>query len=299
MEFGKLSDISKVNWTLPQEDPKIHEVLSHSKNNFKLYVGATAWGNRHYLGKIYPPKTGAEEFLAYYAKYFSCIELNSSHYRVPDVQTVKGWREMVGTTFKFCPKLHKDISHSRQGLTDPNLLAHWFHFIEGLGDNLGPCFIQFHEMFSYADKNFLFRFLELWPKHFKLAIELRHTSWFEHHKILPALTDYLYKRGIGLVITDVAGRRDVLHSSLSTDFSLLRLVGNNLDPSDERRLKDWANRIKAWEMIGLSDFYLFLHQPDDMMTFEFSEVAAKVLDQVGFKELPLKKPIFVEQGNLF
>jgi uncharacterized protein YecE (DUF72 family) len=156
--------------------------------------------------------------------------------------------------------------------------------LERLNEHLGPSFIQFHEQFSYEEKNFLFKFLEQWPQEFQLSIELRHKSWFENHHILPALTNYLHKKNIGLVITDVAGRRDVLHTSLSTNWSMIRLIGNKLHISDETRLRDWGERIKNWQKQGQQETYLFLHQPDDLLTVEFAQLAEKVL--VPF-ELPL------------
>ncbi len=285
MEFGKLDNIDSVDWTLPQDDPKNQERLT-PQSELKLHFGSPAWGSKHFLGKIYPPKTPTSEFLYHYSRNFNCIELNTTHYRIPDTKTIEDWKAMVPSHFQFCPKVYKDISHTKNGLVDKDLLAHWLHFLEGLKTNIGPSFIQLHEMFSYRDKMLLFRFLESWPKEFKLSLELRHPSWFQNGVILPPLADYLNRRNIGLVITDVAGRRDVLHSSLSTNWSMIRLIGNNLHESDERRLGDWAVRIKEWQKMGLSDCYFFLHQPDDVMTVEFSSLAEEVFTQMSYENVP-------------
>lgn len=285
MEFGKLEDISFVDWTLPADDPKNAARLS-KKQKHKLYFGSPAWGNKHWAGKIYPPKGSPDKYLHYYSRNFNSIELNTTHYRIPDTETSRGWLSQVPEHFHFCPKLHKDISHSRMGMTDTALLRAWLDFIQGLGNNLGPCFVQFHEQFSYQDKLLLFRFLENWPSEFKLSLELRHPSWFEGGKILPALTDYLHRRNIGLVITDVAGRRDVLHSSVSAPWTMVRLIGNDLDPSDNKRLEDWSKRIQSWIDLGLEETYLFLHQEDDIHTIEFSQMAEDVFKSAGFEEVP-------------
>jgi uncharacterized protein YecE (DUF72 family) len=143
----------------------------------------------------------------------------------------------------------------------------------------------------------LFKFLEKWPQEFKLSIELRHKSWFQDHKIIPALTEYLFKKKIGLVITDVAGRRDVLHTSQTTNWSLIRLIGNNLHLSDEERLRDWGARLVVWRNQGLRDAYLFLHQPDDLLTVEFTGLAKKVLSEY---DLPKFTDIqFIKARDLF
>ncbi len=287
MEFGKVSDIQNINWNLPKDDLKnLSHITPKSSDEGKLYFGAPAWGSKHWLGKIYPKKTPSQEFLHYYSRNFTCIELNTTHYRIPDEKTTHEWLSKVPEHFLFCPKLPKDISHARNGLVDKVTLDHWLSFLERIKTNLGPCFIQLNEYFSYQDKMLLFRFLENWPSEFKLTLELRHPSWFQDGVILPALTDYLNRRNIGLVITDVAGRRDVLHSSLSANYTFIRLIGNNLDPSDELRLSLWAERIKQWQSMGLSETFLILHQPDDLMTIEFMNQAESIFVKKGFSNVP-------------
>lgn len=287
MEFGKLEDISFVDWTLPEDDPKNHEKFTVWKGvEHKLYFGSPAWANKLWLGKIYPPKTSPDEFLYYYSRNFNSIELNTTHYRIPDQVTVTQWLSQVPEHFLFCPKVNKGISHERFGLADKTLLKVWIEFIQKLGTNLGPCFIQLHENFSYQDKTLLFQFLENWPSEFKLCLELRHPSWFKEGKILPALVEYLYKKKIGLVITDVAGRRDVLHTSLSAPWTMIRLIGNDESQSDERRLRDWAKRLSFWRDQGLKETFLFLHAPDDVMTIEFSQMAHRVFTEIGFQDVP-------------
>lgn len=297
MEFGKLHDISNVSWNLPSDDPKNKERLI-KRGPLKLFLGSPAWGVKHWVDKLYPKKTPMDEYLNHYSRHFTCIELNTTHYRIPDSKTVNDWRKKVPEAFQFCPKVYKEISHGQMGLLDKTLLAAWIEFLSEMKGNLGPSFIQLHEKFSYQDKKLLFHFLEGWPSEFKLTIELRHPSWFEQGRVLPALADYLNKKNIGLVITDVAGRRDVLHSSLSASWSQIRLIGNNLDISDELRLKSWGQRVLEWSELGLDSVYLFLHQPDDLYTIEFATMASQVFQDVGFSGLPAFLMENV-QANLF
>lgn len=287
MEFGKTSDIKNINWAIPADDPTNSTRMSSSPNKkSSLYFGTPAWGSKHWLGKIYPEKTRPQEFLHYYSRNFTCIELNTTHYRIPDEKTTSEWLSKVPNHFLFCPKITKDISHARNGLVDKIILSHWIDFLERIRPNLGPCFIQLHENFAYKDKMLLFQFLENWPSEFKLGLELRHPSWFQNGQVMTALVDYLHRKNIGLVITDVAGRRDVLHSSLSTDYTLIRLIGNNLDPSDTLRLSAWADRIKSWQSTRAHETFLFLHQPDDVMTIEFMNEAQRVFLEKGFVDIP-------------
>lgn len=280
MEFGKLEDITGVDWSLPED--RFASSFKREPGRLVVFLGSTAWGNSQWIGKIYPKKTPAEKFLYHYSRNFNCIELNTSHYRIPDEVTTRGWVSEVPDDFIFCPKVNKDISHGKFGLTDQHLLKSWIEFLQNLGSHGGPSFIQFHELFAYENRQILFRFLESWPQEFKLSIELRHPSWFKNHEVLPALVEYLGRKGMGLVITDVAGRRDVLHSSHSVDWGMVRLIGNNLDPSDEHRISDWTHRFKQWEAEGLKKVYLLIHQPDDILTIEYARIVKQVLSTQGF-----------------
>ncbi len=285
MEFGSIEDISNVNWTLPAEDLKRIASTDYT-DCFKIFLGSPAWSCKHWVGKIYPKNTPPDSFLSYYSKNFNCIELNTTHYRIPTSSIAREWCEQVERNFLFCPKLHKDISHAKTGLLDLHLLKEWYAFLDVMSSNLGPCFIQFSERFSYENKSYLFRFLETWPSEFRLSIELRHSSWFPNGNVLPALADYLHKKGIGLVITDVAGRRDVLHGTMTTEWALVRLIGLNLHASDQLRLEYWAKQLKNWSTNGVREAYLFLHQPDDIWTIEFAQMAEQVFVNSGLQSVP-------------
>lgn len=282
MEFGKLQNVDLVNWTLPEDDPLAKSFLNTKSNNtdLQIYFGAPAWGHKEWIGRIYPSKSKATDFLFHYAKKFSCIELNTSHYRIPSADQVDKWLGQVSGNFLFCPKVYQSISHSKEGLIDRELLKLWFTFLESLGSHCGPSFLQLPPYFDYSQKALLFKFLQLWPDHFPLALEFRHSSWFNNGKILPALTQYLQSRHIGLVITDVAGRRDVLHTSISSDYTMLRFIGNELHKSDYFRAEMWARRFEQWKIDGLKKIFLFIHEPDDILVPEMTEFFTQKLNEI-------------------
>ncbi len=297
MEFGKLPNIENVNWSLPADDPTSTAFLSQQENDghLQIYFGTPAWGHKEWIGKIYPPKTKATDFLFYYSRYFNTIELNTSHYRIPTQEQTQKWIEKVPPEFCFCPKIYQGISHSRGGLIDKPLLKQWLSFLEELGEYAGPSFLQLPPYFEYHAKAELFEFLKQWPDDFALSLEFRHPSWFQDARILPALTQYLQSRNIGLVITDVAGRRDVLHSSIGADFSMVRFIGNDLHPSDYDRAQNWTKRFKIWEQQGLKTLYLFIHEPDDILAPEMTTYFLDQLKSIGQWNLKRALPTEVEQ----
>ena len=284
MKFGKLSDISDVDWTIPPDDPLGREFCANlgPPRGLKIFFGAPAWGHAAWVGKIYPEGTKRQDYLSHYSSYFSCIELNTTHYRIPNAEQVSLWRKQVPHDFLFCPKIVQGISHERNGLLDQKILSEWLHFLKLLEGNLGPSFLQLPPHFSYAHKAELFHFLKNWPDEFELAIEFRHPTWFENGHLLPALSRYLQSRKIGTVITDVAGRRDLIHASITSDFCLIRFVGNDLHESDFERARTWTKRFAAWKTAGLKKLFLFIHEPDDINVPEMTEF---FLDQLKTADL--------------
>lgn len=306
MEFGKLTDLSKladIDWRLPPDPPLNAQVLKPGVRT-KFFMGAPAWGHKEWIGKVYPPKTKSTEFLHHYARAFNTIELNTSHYRIPSSEQTQKWREQVPSHFVFCGKLHQDISHARGGLLDKRRHAEWFRFLEDLGENRGPCFLQLPPSFTYAEKAELFQFLQNWPSEFALALEFRHPTWWTPEgQLLPALQQYLQRKKIGLVITDVAGRRDVLHTALSAGFTMLRFIGNGLHPTDFERARHWYQKLKLWKEQGLQDAFIFVHEPDDIampeMADHFIRHFNETLGEQVLPPLPAIAPAPEAQAKMF
>ncbi len=272
MEFGKLSHVDHVNWSIPPDDKDSKEFLRQLlRSHFQIYFGAPAWSHKEWLGKVYPLKCKSSDYLFYYAQKFSTIELNTTHYRIPDAAQTEKWLKQVHEQFLFCPKVFQGISHSSTGLLDRVLLKEWFGFLQKIQDHRGPCFLQFPPHFDYSQKARLYQFLQLWPQEFELALEFRHPSWLQDGQILPALRQFLEKQKKGLVVLDVAGRRDLVHTSISTDYAMIRFIGNNLHASDFSRATDWAERFANWKANGLRRLFLFIHEPDDILVPEMTE----------------------------
>ncbi len=280
MEFGKLPCVDQVNWSLPADNTTSIRFLNHflPRSDIEIVLGSPAWGHKEWVGKVYPSKTKSADFLHYYSRQFSCIELNTSHYRIPSAEQTFRWLTQVPDKFEFCPKVYQTISHTTQGLTDKNLLKEWFQFLQNLKTNRGASFLQFPPHFDYSFKANLFNFIQQWPQEFDLALEFRHASWFKNGEVLPALTEFLQKKGLGLVITDVAGRRDVVHSSISAKYVVVRFIGNDLHPSDYVRADQWSERFKSWNDSGLKKVYLFMHEPDDIRVPEMTTYFTKSLN---------------------
>ncbi len=72
--------------------------------------------------------------------------------------------------------------------------------------------------------------------------------------------------GIGTVITDTAGRRDVVHMRLTAPYVFIRCVCVSDHPTNLSRLDAWTDRIKTWMDRGLRQVYFIVHNNEEVYT---------------------------------
>jgi len=280
MKFGKLSDISEVDFTLQPLDILNEAQLSNSKINF--YLGTTGWSNKEWNGSYYPKGTNSKSYLSNYAKLFNTIELNTTHYHIPSEEKINSWHSKVEDSFNFCPKVPQVISHRSNLASETSQTNTFFKAIQSFKENLGPCFMQLPEYFSPQNADQLLYFLKRKPFDIKFAIELRHKDWFtENARHLRSLGKELSGFNTTLIITDVAGRRDVCHGILPNQTLMIRLVGNAGHLTDKQRMDSWIDLIAA-KKSELKDVYLFFHQPKmelvpDMVNYFILKMSEKGL----------------------
>jgi uncharacterized protein YecE (DUF72 family) len=256
MKFGSVEDPSKVDFDIPVDPPETYSVLGQEDNPFEVYVGCAKWGKKDLKG-FYP--RGTKDELEYYAKQFNSIELNATHYRIFGEDVVSGWREKTGDDFKFFPKIVNSISHFKRLKGVESLVEEYTLPIRAFEEKLGMIFLQLRDDFKPKDFDRVERFLEIWPKDLPLAIELRHTDWYNDETVAARTYQLFEEHNVSNIITDTAGRRDLLHMRLTTPDAFIRYVGANHE-SDYTRLDDWIDRIKIWRKHGLNKLCFFIHQ---------------------------------------
>ncbi len=114
---------------------------------------------------------------------------------------------------------------------------------------------------TFAPKDFdrVIKFVEEWPKEIPLAMEFRHTNWYNDASVANELYQLLETNNISNIIVDSAGRRDIMHMRLTNATAFVRYVGAN-HVSDYNRLDDWIDRLKDWKAQGVKEIDFFIHQ---------------------------------------
>ena len=302
MDFGKLTieEVNKANFSLQADNAFNEKVWSNVPTKEpKVHVGCPVWSNKDWNGKIYPHSAKTPDYLSLYAKQFNTIELNVTHYQIPNEETIQRWKAESAAGFTFCPKFPQVISHDKLLQNTEALTELFCTQILSLEEQLGMPFLQLAPYFSPRQLKVLEKYLANLPSSLRIAVEFRHEDWFKNPVAWQEALALLNHYGHGTVITDVAGRRDVVHQSLSNKVASIRWVGNE-HPSDYQRIDEWVQKLKQWFQLGLEELYLFVHINENVIA---PEMALYWIQQLNLHcGLSLKAPKFlpkVEQMSLF
>lgn len=276
MKFGSVDNPETIDFTLPQDHTDTIKVLQKNPSNTtSVFVGCAKW-NRADLKGFYP--RGTKDELEYYSRQFNSIELNATFYRIFPPEQFEKWYNKTPDNFKFFPKLNQEISHWKR-LNDniKPVVDNYLYSVVNLKEKLGCVFLQMHSNFAPKDFDRVVNFAESWPKEVPLAMEFRHTNWYNDKAIAEDLYQLLEENNISNVIVDSAGRRDIMHMRLTNSRAFVRYVGAN-HKSDYTRLEDWVERLKYWKDNGIEEIDFFVHQNIE-------------------KESPLLSAYFIKQLN--
>ncbi|SIS74470.1 Uncharacterized conserved protein YecE, DUF72 family [Zobellia uliginosa] len=298
MKFGKVDHPEIIDFTLPKDHPDTAVVLNGTKGSTRLNIsiGCAKW-NRQDLKNFYP--RGTKDELVYYSSQFNSIELNATFYRIFPAEQYQKWYDKTPEGFRFFPKISRDISHLRR-LNDAAfpIVDRYLEVTANLKEKLGTIFLQMHDNFGPKNWDRVVRFVEYWPKEFPLAIEFRHTDWFNDEKVSQELYHLLEENNISNILVDTAGRRDMLHMRLTNSEAFVRYVGAN-HPTDYERLNDWIARLDQWKNQGLQNIHFFVHQN---MEVESPLLSASFIDKLNKKwgtDLHIPKSLEDSSGKLF
>jgi len=251
------------------------------------------FGYSDWSGVFYPRDLKPSDFLAFYARYFNAVELDTTFHAIPPPDRVRRWRDETPGGFRFAAKAPKAVTH--EGILDHHVDP-MFEFLDSigqLGEKLAVVLLQFPPSFTVQQLPRLRTFAGAMPEDVRFAVEFRHPSWDSE-----ATAELLRERNWCWAAADYAGEPPVI--PLTTDFLYVRWIGQHgrfashqreqLDPTP--RLRQWKAQIDGVSA-GLRSLYGFFNN-------DFAGYAVATCNR--FKKLLGQKPHAPtprERGELF
>jgi uncharacterized protein YecE (DUF72 family) len=196
-----------------------------------------------WAGVFYPKGTRPGDYLAYYAKHFNAVELDTTFHAVPPVERVRTWAEVTPDDFRFCAKTPKTITHDPDVSLDRavDAMHEFLGVMSELGPKLGVVLLQFPPSFTVREAAPLKRFIRALPPDLRYAVEFRSETWFVEQTV-----ETLRALNCCWVAADYAHEPRQLHAT--SDFLYVRWIGLHQQfPSMDQERVDVTDRLEIWQ----------------------------------------------------
>src|SRR3989440_8592883 len=162
----------------------------------RVRVGTSGYSYKEWKGIFYPQDLPAAKMLSFYAERFDSVEINNTFYRMPDAGMVGKWAEQVPDAFTFVLKAPQLITHRKRLKEVEAPAALFFERAGALGPRLGPLLFQLPPNLK-KDMARLTTFLAQVPTDRRVALEVRHESWYDDE-----VYEALRGRDVALCVAD-------------------------------------------------------------------------------------------------
>lgn len=267
-----------------------------------FWIGCALWGYKPWIGDFFPPGSRAVHLLKLYGERLTAVEGNTTFYSIPDAKTIARWVCDTPPGFHFCPKFPKSLTHS--GLLQPKVreALQFIEQMQGLGDRLGPLFVQLPPRYSPAQWDDLSSFLtELANTKVEIALEVRHLDWFKS-SYGDRLDSLLSSLQMGRVLLDTRPIYDVPDDpqleaerkkprvpvvfSITASFSLIRYISHPNWEMNLSFLQDWVDVVDQALQSG-KRVYFFVHCPVEERSPANTRSIQQLFEQQGVALPPL------------
>ena len=165
-----------------------------------IRIGTSGYDYTDWQGNFYPAGLKRQEFLEFYSRQFTTLELNFSYYRMPTAEQLKGFAERTDPGMDISLKAHRTMTHEVDSSTWRQAAGEFARSLEPLleAQRLAAVLLQFPFSFHYTTENRqyldkLIRELNSLP----LVVEFRSIEW-QNKRVLDALRE----RSVGFCSVD-------------------------------------------------------------------------------------------------
>lgn len=221
-----------------------------------LLIGTSGWQYRSWRESFYPSGMPQARWLEHYAARFQTVEVNNAFYRLPEARTFADWARRTPDDFLVAVKMSRYLTHVRRLRQPAEPVELFLSRARHLGAKLGPVLLQLPPTLR-ADIPALDATLGCFPSAVRVAVELRHESWFTEET-----ARLLAGHGAALCLAD--GPKLRTPSWRTADWGYVRFHEGRATPHPcygRTALSTWAGRLgDTWG--GDADIFAFFNNDE-------------------------------------
>lgn len=218
-----------------------------------VFVGTSGWQYDSWRGSFYPRDARKDEWLEAYARRFCTVEVNNAFYRLPERSTFQSWKERTPPGFIVAVKASRYLTHIKRLREPKEPVKRLMERAEMLGDKLGPVLLQLPPTLG-IDVDALDETLSCFPEGVRVAVELRHPSWF-----VDSTAEILSKHGAAYCLADTPHLK--APHWRTADWGYVRFHEGQAKPRPSygrTALQGWVRRLESLFGAG-SDVYAYFN----------------------------------------
>jgi uncharacterized protein YecE (DUF72 family) len=200
----------------------------------EIRLGTSSFTAAGWQGAFYPVRMKQADYLSFYSTRFDTVEIDSTFYAIPTIETVENWARKTPSGFIFSVKAPQVITHEKVLIDCDWDCEKFVQTVSFLGEKLGPIVFQFpffNESVFDSPVQFMSRLkpflkgLERLGKH-RYAVEIRNKHWLK-----PRFLDLLREHNVALVLQDrswMPGPLELFQEidPITADFTYIRWLGD-------------------------------------------------------------------------
>jgi len=217
----------------------------------QIFIGTSGWSYLHWQDVFYPCDLNQGKWLEYYTKFFNCVELNVTFYRLIQKKTFQNWYKRTPHDFYFVAKGSRFITHIKKLKQAKDALNLFIDNVIELKEKLAAILWQLPPGFKKDLRRLESFFKSLKKIKIRQAFEFRNESWFDK-EVYTLLNEY----NVCLCIAHSA--RFPCVREVTSNFLYLRFHGaGSLYSSNysDRELKEWADFAKHSKIKDIFAFF--------------------------------------------
>ncbi len=258
----------------------------------EIKIGTSGYSYEDWRNHFYPPELPKSKFLAFYSQFFNTVEINSTYYAIPNIQTVQRMVQKSPPGFCFIFKAHQETTHRRQ--ENETVVKQLIEAVQPAVDS--GKFHGFLAQFPYSFKNneanrhYLVETRRLF-KDFPLFVEFRNIGWATE-----PVYNFLREHDIGYVNVDEPQLPGLLppQAIATTKQAYVRFHGRNAENwwegkgsarydylYNEAELKEWLPNITSLVKKTQRTYVFFNNHPRGQAIKNAQQMLQLLADQLN------------------